>query len=785
MKEQRKQILTAEAVEANLGEVEGARSRFIDAGFINTGGRNVDYAGKFLNAVKAGIGAYQSTSDYKQQERDHKTNALADAKTHLDDVNNRAEGIHTADLDAFYMQEMQGVIGSLDDGAEGPLAEIYKTTFSNAVTEKYMSLATANQVLMGKEKRAIDAQTAVTNIVDWGFSHEDVSEDLLYQGFTGSEVSKVWAEGKLVQINKETASFEKKWTLYEEAMSQKESEILKEIKESGKTRNEWLLSKSEDPEKQITIREIVENRLDEEGMVHPITSLDALHKEALNQEGSDGVGKISELNNTAGTNLLKSVKESRERIAGIKTTIGLKHLVSTGRASITSVLDSTKTGNASVDELTKKKVMSHVIQQSSVWLATIFANAKSEGSDPVAAKEAAVKLDSTLRMNPALASQIIGNQANDFNARFREVVDSGNPTDLAAFLYEAHTTLYDANVGQATRDAIEKAVPGFSEAVLLSRINVEPFHIHSIATQQLPTPTKEEYQATLGEEALGERIESAKKYMPWASPTTIIKTAEMAIKFDYAGIGFDANTFFELHGDKMSTKALSPSTEMETGQDSGFPSPSKMWDNLFGGTRVPTSGAWELLATKDATTPGYTQGMLHYILANTDPALKEAMVDKLGMEAKEHTYAEASSVEKLSFLSLDTYNTLNFTEGWDDDFQPIRIRRFGSNEWAVELTTKEWLDNVPLIGDAQPWIGATISNSELREFSGQFDTHLENVEQMARTKDQAEQDFEDLKSKQRKENNPSIDIYQNVGWEGLKSEVSGEVSKLKEWWDNF
>jgi len=765
MKEQRKQILAAEAVEAKLGEVEGARSRFVDAGFINTGGRNVDYAGKFLNAVKAGIGAYQSTSEYKQQERDHKTNALADAKMHLDNVGQRAEGVHTADLDAFYMEEMKNAIGSLDDDAEGPLAEIYKSTFSNAVTEKYMSLATSNQVLMSKEKREIDKQNALTNIIDWGYSNEETLDNLTHNGFTNSQANAVWSEGKLGQINVETAAFENNWTLYEEAMSQKENEILQRIKDSGKTRNEWLNSKSADPEvaeafpeKRITLREIVESELEQEGMEHPVALLDALHQEALNQEGSDGVGKLSELNTKEGRGLFKGVKESREKVAGVKNIIGIKHLVSTGSASIESLLEAKKTGNASVDELTKKKIMSHVIQQSSTWLATIFSNTQSEGADPIAAREASIKLDRVLRMNPDLAPQIIGNQANAYNAQFRQILESGDPTALNTFLYEAQLNLYDANVGQGVRDAIEKAAPGFADAVLLSRINIATHHIQQLTSNELEKPTKQQLtDSPLAETALADRLQLAKKHMPWASPTELIKVAEMAVKFDYYSVGFDDKSFFDLHGKKMSTVALSPPSDMEAGEKTVV---DALFGNLFGGTRVPTSGGWKLLAAKDAKNPGYTQGMLHYILSNTNPALKELMVDKLGMVTTEHKYVQSDK----------TYNKLNFGEGWSDDFQPIRIRRLGNNEWALEVTTREYLDNVPLIGDDQPWFGFTLSNNELRNFSGDFDKHLDNI---STGKDKAIKHRE----KTRKE------TAQTPYAKALKAQSEQSmIGALKEWW---
>jgi len=743
MKEQRKSVQLAAAVEANLGEVEGKQSRFVDAGFVNTGGRDVDYAGKMLNAIKVGVDMYQGTADYKQQEREHVSNAKSYVRTHFDGIEQRMQDadIHFEDRDAFFMQEQKEQIAALDDGENGDLAQLYKRTVFEGMLNRYQALALDNQTKVKTERKKSSLALELTEINEDSKTYFEVVDSLTHNGFTESQASAVWMKGKSGQINNLTASFQGDLTKYEDAMGHKEVEILQALKASGKTKKEYLISNSIDPQLAgmgeapiITMRELVEFELEKDGYTHPVETLDSIHNEALTTEGTDGIGPLSQLNTTEGKLLYKTVKESREKVEGIKNLIGISAHIDTGRASVEALLAATKTGNASVDALTEKKVKAALIQKTSTWLAQVFSSANNEGVDSVAAKEAGMKLDSILRMNPELASEIISSQANAFNATFRQAVDSGDPLQLQAFLMDASNSLYDTNTGQAVRDAIGKAAPGFDQAVMLNKINVDPFAILQISQGDLPQPTKEEIKAShLGETAYTDRLDEAKKAMPWASANEIVKTANLALTFDYHKLGFNDKSFFDLHGSKMSTTAMSPKKEMVAGE----PRP---WDDFWGGTKVPTSGYWKTLASKDAQQAGYTQGFLHYILSNTNSELKNAMVEKLGMVATEKKYKHSDA----------TYTALNFGEGYSpvgdgNDFQPIRIRRHGVNEWSIEVTTREYLDGVWVIGDDQPYQGFILDNNEMKKYSADFDGHLSLLDSDILTQ-------KDVDTAQRKEN---------------------------------
>ena len=508
MRKQTRVIQAAEAVDINLGEVESAQSRFVDAGFVNTGGREVDYAGKFLNAVKTGVQAYQGTSDYKQREREHIANARNQALTDTKDAHIRAKeaDVPFDQLDAFYMQEQTGFISHLDDGEQGPLAELYKRTYSGIITEKYGSLINTSQVNAKTQHNKLAIQQAMTNVNEWDYSYYEVHDELKSQ-FSDSEISTIWSKAMSGKVNNLTNSFEGDIALYQTAHSQEESAVLREIKESGKTHKEWLLSHIGDPEVAEfegnipTLDSIVADRLAQQGHVNPLDVLTEAHKKALTQEGSDGVGSLSKLNTTEGKALTKSVKTSIETVKGVRAVMHITASIDAGTATIKQLLTATKTGNETVDTDTAQKVKTYAVQTSALWLQTIF-----NSQDSTAVADASSKIDALLRMNPDWATAMVGPFANEFSSKFKAAVDSGDIDTLKNILTEADNKLWNNNVGQSVRDAIAKVAPEFNDAMILSRINLDPYHIQSFASGNLIKPTKAEITETLGAEAYSNRL---------------------------------------------------------------------------------------------------------------------------------------------------------------------------------------------------------------------------------------------------------------------------------------
>lgn len=80
MKEQRERLIS-NAVEANLGTIEGTQSRFVDAGFVAPVTQEpVDYATGFINAIKAGTDAIETSDNYKVAVASDKADGMIDAE---------------------------------------------------------------------------------------------------------------------------------------------------------------------------------------------------------------------------------------------------------------------------------------------------------------------------------------------------------------------------------------------------------------------------------------------------------------------------------------------------------------------------------------------------------------------------------------------------------------------------------------------------------------------------------------------------------------------------------
>lgn len=772
MKKQEQAIKAAAAVDANLGDIEVQTSRFIDAGFVDTGGRDVDWAGKFLNATKAGIDAYHMTDNYKQQERNQKTQALASATNYIKDTEARAEeqGVENKDMSYFLMKEMENAVGTLADGeADDSLSRVYKDTFLGAIQSKYDSMARAAQTKARGEVRKQRTLEAFANVKDWGYSFEETQEDLKTY-FSDREISGIWAEAKSGHLANVANNFEKEFDEYQAAVADIMRDLDEDIKASGKTKNEWLSDKDPfDSPDAYTMSRAIADRVDEAGLENPLDYFDTLVKEALQQEGTDGVGAISELNTTEGKALYKSVLNATARIKRVRYKKDILGSIAVGVGDVTAMLDSSLTGVDSEDNNLKDEVTKGLIRQTAQWFMESQTN-----EDPIAREDAAEKLSNFLIRNPDYQSKTITPIANGFAARWKSALDEEDPTNAMVLLSEMSNTLWSSDTGSATRDLLLKASGETFELAMKSyRIGILPEHILEMSRGNLPEVTQEEYKTRFGADSYAalksEYMDLASEHMPWASPKEVADITKFALDFDYHRIGFDKTSFFEIYGEGMSHRASSPKTEMDAGE-------SHPITDFFGGRIfVPNSGAWQLINQKDASNSGYTQGMLHHLFANSNAALTQNIVKQLGMELVPKSYK--SGKHSLDKNKVD-YFTLNYGEGITDDFQPIRIRRFGQNEWKLELTTREWRDNVWLVGDRQPFVGITISNDELIGAMERFDTHLESIKGASGVKEQkkakAKKELDEVTGR----NKPIPNIYEGVSGKGM-------IDSLKQWWDDL
>ncbi len=778
MKEQRQAIKAAEAVEANLGDIEESTSRFVDAGFVNTGGRDVDWAGKFLNAAKAGVNIYHATDSYQQKLREHKTQGLASATNYITDTEARAEeqGVDFDDMPYFLMKEMENAVSALDTGeSDDSLSRMYKETFLGAIQGKYNSMALGAQTASRGAKRTQVTQEAYANVKDWNYSYSEVQEDLKTY-FSDSEISGIWAKAKAGHLADAAVNFETTLNTYNALAGDVLRDINAEIIKSGKSLNDWLEDNDPfDSTTEYTMADVIEARMNDLGVDEPKSAFDALVREALTQEGTDGVGAISGLNTTEGKALFKSVLNATAKIKGIKYKQDILGSIALGQGTVSAMLDSALTGVDSEDEKLKENVTKGLINMTANWFSISMSD-----PDPVVRQQAAKLLSDFLLKNPDYQAKTLTPIANGFAARWKGALDETDPSNAMQILSEMSNTLWSSDTGSATRELLLKASgANFELAMKAYRVGILPEHILELSRGNLPEVTQEDYKNKFGADSYSEvKLEytaSAREHMPWAGPKEVSDIVKFAMDFDYHDIGFATEDFFDVYGEGMSHKASSPRAGMDSGEQHAITDFELFGWNVFGGrVFVPKSGAWKQINAKDATQTGYTQGMLHHMFANSSTALTENIVTALGMELESRSYARGK------FGKQTDYFTLNYGEGLTDDFQPIKIRRYGQNEWKIELTTQEWLDGVPIIGGKAPHVGITISDDELRHAMGNFDTHLSSLKQAQgvreKTKATAVDDF-NAKKKERN-SQPIPNIYEGVSGEGI-------VDSIKEWWKDL
>jgi hypothetical protein len=788
MKEQRKQIRTAAAVEANLGEVEQAQSRFIDAGFVNTGGRNVDWANKFSNATKAGIQAYHATDDYQQQMRDQKTQALASANNYTEDTLLRAkeQEVSSADMPDFLMGEMTNLVSSLreanDGEADDSLSRAYKDTFMSLIQTKYNGLTSQAIATNKGELRKNTAQKMETAIIQDDTITFDDYKINTKTTHTPSEQSAGWTKAVSASITTKADSFKEDFAAYSLVYQEEARNLAADIRYSGMTKKEWLQSKThEGQESIVTEAELIESRLTKMDVSNPLTAFDLKVKEAITQEGTDGVGVIARLNTTESTALLRGIKTSISKIKGVKYSMIINDSLDRGISDLDSLLTQMPTGSEAEDSKLKAAGIQHMATKSAEWL-----QQASSSTNPEDKRNAGMLLQQTLLKNPQHQARTIGAIANQFKSSWVNAIDQKDPLAAQQFLQDTSNTLWSTEIGSETRTLLLKAVgPEFELTLNAHRAGVNPDDLIEAARGNRPVPTQEEFKASMGEDNYNTAKVNYTKMMreaaPWAGPGEVESIVKFGMSMDYYNVGSDKATFFDTYAEGMSYKAVSPKTSMEAGEHklSGnlADNPILGWvSDIWGGhIQIPKSGAWKGLISEDAADKGYAQAALMYAMANVHPDLSKRIRDKLGMTATTKKYGKGVGGE---------YQVLDAGEGFTDDFQPMKISRSGTNNWKVVMTTQEWTDGIWLIGDDKQTVTVYLDNDDIDEMNLQFKQHLANLsdrdavegqDKMAHEKDFAARKKVAADAKTARDSVPIPNIYEGAGFDSDWS-----VSK---WWE--
>lgn len=752
MREQIQAIKAAEAVDSNLGEIESPTSRFIDAGFVQTASRDVDWGKKILGAAKAGIDAYHSTDNYQQNLRIHKEKADASALLWTDNLVKESKGVAKEDYDDWLVGRMDEAVARLaGDGDDDSLTRAFKDRFFSRVNESYFRMASTNQAETRAETRKNAKNSEIHNLTT-GASEFSNAQNNLKEEYFNSEISQIWATGKAGRLNKLAADFEDKYNSYNIIKSNATIDVLKQIKSSGMGQKVYMEKYN------TTLEDMIDKRIKKLGGYDPVAEFDDELEKIRAQEGTDGVGRIFELNNTESRALVKSALEASAKIMGVKNTLGINAAITADKGDINTLLSVNKTTSDSVNKGITERVKAHAIQTTSGW----FYTATSETSTATERLEAIKKLDNFVLKNPDYVSDVMSPIANQFAAQWTQALNATDPYAMVSLLEDMNNTLWKSNLGSVTREQfLEASGKNFEKAIKMFRANINPLVIAQFSRDDFPKTTQDEYVGVLGadnyNELKNDYMIQAREAMPHASPMELGDIVNIALDFDRWGVGVDKKKFFDIYGDGMSYAARTPASDMAAGE-------SDIIRDWFGSDmKVGVTGAWKTINAEDARQPGWAQGVVQHMVANANPTIRKQVEQSLGLKFTSQRYKVDGIPTPDEYWQMDT------SEGFPDDWQTPTIQRWGKNEWKITLSKKEWLDGVLFDGPAYSF---TVSNDELEEANSDFAKHYNayNYDDIQKgIVEAAEQERkEHLDAMRRQEFQSFVDKRRENKWESLK-----------------
>ena len=758
MKQQRNAIKAAAAVDANLGEIETPQSRFVDAGFISTGGRNVDWGGKFLNAAKAGIDAYHATDDYQQEKRTNITKAKRAALDWTKGTEDRAkeQGVAWEDMDNFLKNEMEQAVSRLtpgpDDEPDDSISRAYKDQFFNDINSRYTAMASTAQNKYKAEQKVIAKDQSLTDITD-GIRDFNATQDILKTDFSPSEISAIWVQGATSRVSKLSNEFEATYNDYLIVEGNVKGDILKQIKASELSPSDYLKKQGK------SLDELVKDRIKAQGVTNPFEDYIAEVNSIKNQEGTDGIGKLVELNNTTSKSLASAIIKANATVQGFAYSSKIAARISNGVGSIDVDIANSLTTSDSVNKDIKERAKVAAIKAAADNFYTVI----NPNADDTSRALAATWLDSFIFKNPEYVSDALTPITNQMAYDWKNAVDSSQAGRVSSFLSDMDRTLWDTNIGSATRQQLLKAVgQDFERAMIAHRAGVNELHITALARGDLPESTQDDYKNTLGAEnyqTLKDSYYSAvEESVPYASPKEKEAIVKMALDFDRWGIGIDKQKFFDKYGENMHHNAKTPATDMGVGEPN-------IVNDWLSPMKVPLTGAFKEINAMDAQNPGWTQGMFHHMLANANPVLRQQLAATLDIEVSEKAYMVGGKPSDKKYHSFD------FSEGVTDDWNTPQITRWGDNDWIITLGKDEWLDEVLFDGPRTQFV---ISNEELRQANASFTDHYRAYNKDAGKTSLVAAENEEAREKAFK------DVYGPQGWDRIINWFTLPSNRTKE-----
>lgn len=707
MKQQRNQIRAAEAVQANLGDIEAPESRFVDAGFVQLPGRNVDWGAKFMQAAKAGTDAYHATDSYKETERETKRDALIHALKFTETAKQRADeqGITAEEMPEFMAKQMVDAAALLPPANnDDSIANLYKDTFTGVINNRLGQHATTAYAANWTETQA-QRENEMHNLSSEGLLELDDAIDLAGPTMQPSKVSKVWLQGQTQRISNFALDIEGKLDTYNEVYAIAAADVENMAISSG-AKDAWYGSRGG---KAAAIEAHLRDNMN---VVSPAKEFENLVTKVNNQQGTDGVGAITNLNTTEAANWTKGVKAARAKITGEYHYRTIQTGMAAGE-SVDQMLDVLSTGVESEDKKLKQRVETY----EAGFVQSLYTSMITETN--LATKNVlAEQLDQYLIMNGDRGKKAVSTMMNKLSSQWQIALQRTDSDDAINVLNTISEDIWDTNRGSVTRqymfESMSKTMRG---AVMAQRAGIPDHVIIDYARGDLPEVDKGMWKARTGNEYNETRVtyeDAARKYAPWAGPKEIAEMTDLAMLFDYHGQSLNGDTFFENFGSSMSVSGKSPREIMGAGEQNWWRDLDvEIWGaKLFEGetTKVPNTGAWKPLVAMEQTQAGTIQAGINYMLANADdPGLREVLQKTMRLNPIQKKYNPADPLSK-------TYWTFDWDEGFVDDMKPPQIVRNGDNEWAIVLTRSEWTDSQA--------IKLKLDNDEIVGLMRGFDEHL-------------------------------------------------------------
>lgn len=394
MKEQRQKIID-NSIDTELATVEGAKSRFIDYGFIRPVTEEVtDYANSFINAVKTTTSVIESTDKYKDNVVDQQMKASVQARLDHDTLTAQITGMAEeamsnqqpmtgAQKAAAYVTGLDNLRASLDGNYTRAYQDAYKKyatsytvdkiAFHNAEDNKVVTdniLDDADSAVVSQLNNDTDSRESMQKVFN---DNQTLTKDILNKKASAVKFVKA-VNTKVKQLTTTYAAdvteYDKEVAKARETVQNKlgtsfklpadkraivEARIAERIKGLPAHQREPIIQFEESLGHIAYVNEAIEKQLKDSGIKSPKERIDTLLSEIRGIERSGGVGKLLEMDDN-------SVVTLRQNMTNLTKIIDYQTATRTYNPAIYSVDDYISKLSADTGDTVPTEIQEHLKQ---------------------------------------------------------------------------------------------------------------------------------------------------------------------------------------------------------------------------------------------------------------------------------------------------------------------------------------------------------------------------------------------------------------------------------------